>query len=82
MSIEKRIEFDPCDWEGMFDLMEKHGDSDMMMYGENEDGEDVSVSVYKDRIIVDTVQQNGWIRRNIYWRDYTVEELYSKSGKW
>lgn len=62
----------------MCDVMEKYGDSDMPFGGKNEDGENVLVSVYYDRIVIETFQSNGWTRFNSYWKDGTREEWYEK----
>lgn len=51
-----------------------------LFFGDNENLEEVMVSVAKDRIDVVTFQNNGWTRRNVYWRDGTREELFE--GKW
>ncbi len=75
---KNRIEFDPHDWKGMHDLMDRHKEFTSQYFGENEEGERVSISVNKDNITVVTFQSNGWTRENIYHRDYDVEELYHK----
>ena len=77
---ESAIELDPSDLDGMRKLMDEHGDSKFPFSGTNEDMEQVSISIAKDRIDVVTYQDNGWIRRNVYWRDGTREELFE--GKW
>lgn len=74
------LKFDPSDWDGMIDLMDKYGDSEMPFDGKNQDGEAVLVSISKDNIAVRTYQNNGWIRINTYWRDGTTEETYDGSG--
>ncbi len=77
---EQMIEFDPTNLASMNELMQKYGDSDTMKLGVNEIGEDVSISIYKDKIIVVTYQSNGWVRKNIYYPTGEREELYD--GKW
>ena len=72
----EQIYLDSTDWEGMFKLMDEHGDSKTMFPGTSENGEMVIISIFKDKIVTDTYQKNGWIRKNIYHRDFTVEELY------
>lgn len=76
----KGINFDPYDLDGMRKLMNEHGDSVSPFDGMNENMEQVSISIAKERIDVVTYQHNGWTRRNVYWRDGTREELYE--GKW
>ena len=41
-------------------------------------GEDVYISIFYDKIVTATTQANGWIRKNIYWRDGTREEMYER----
>jgi hypothetical protein len=62
-------------------LMEEYGDSDTDFIGENEDGEMVRMSIYYDKIIVTTYQNNHWIRKDYYDSDGEYEaEMYD--GKW
>lgn len=49
-----------------------------IMTAQNADGEKVLAAIKTDHIIMDTTQENGWIRRNILWHDGSTEELYSK----
>ena len=74
------VEFDSTDLDGMRRLMDEYGGSRASFDGRNENIEQVSISIAKDRIDVVTFQDNGWTRRNVYWRDGTREELYE--GKW
>lgn len=76
----KEIKFNPADHKGMIRLMDDYGDSNTMYPGTNEDGESVNISIYHDRIVVVTMQDNGWNRVNTYWRDGTREETFD--GKW
>ena len=46
--------------------------------GENEDGEKVIVSIDEESAEIKTLQDNGWIRINIYYPDGTEEELYTR----
>ena len=73
---KQRIEFDPTDWKGMHELMDRHEDFDTMYFGENADGEKTAISINEFNITHVTFQSNGWARENIYHYDYTVEELY------
>ncbi len=72
------IHFDPSDFNGILKLMDEYGDRKTMYPGTNENGEAVYISIFPDRIVVDTHQINDWTRRNIYHRDGTREELYEK----
>ena len=79
--IKDRIEFDPSDRIGMLNLMAQYGDSEEMMFGDNENGETIQISIFSDHIVVVTMQHNGWVRKNIYYKDsYDSEELYE--GRW
>lgn len=71
---------DPSDHDSLHRIMDEHGGSDIPFAGDNENMEEVMISVAKDRIDVVTFQSNGWTRRNVYWRDGTREELFE--GKW
>ena len=77
---QKQIAFDSSDLDGMLKLMDEHGDSKFPFTGTNEQMEQISISIAKDRIDVVTYQDNGWVRRNVYHRDGTREELFE--GKW
>ena len=62
-------------------IMAEYGDSDTAFLGTNADGETVEMSVYKDKIIVKTYQNNGWVRADYYNSDgYYEAEMYE--GKW
>ena len=73
---KQQIYLDPTDFESMISLMDKYGDSKYPYFGENEDGEMVSISIFPDKIVTMTYQSNGWHRKNVYWRDGTREELF------
>lgn len=79
---EEKLTFtiDPYDEAGLRKLMDKYGDDPRTFMGSNERMEDTASSIFKDHISVRTFQNNGWVRRNIYWRDGTREELYE--GRW
>lgn len=74
----KQIYLDPSDQEAMNKLMDELGDSETMFPGTSEHGEDVYISIFHDKIVTSTTQDNGWIRKNIYWRDGTREELFER----
>lgn len=77
MIIKDKIEFDPTDRIGMLNLMAQYGESEEMMFGENEQGETTQISIFPDHIVLVTMQHNGWVRKNIYYRDFCdTEELY------
>ena len=72
------VNFDSTDWKGMIDLMDHSDQFDSVCEGENSEGEKVLISINKDNITVQTFQDNGWMRENIYYRDCTVEELFHR----
>ena len=75
-----RIVIDPSDLNSMVKIMDKYGPLDTMLGGLNDNNEKTYNSIFKDKIVVVTNQKNGWVRKNIYWRDGTCEELFE--GKW
>ncbi|MCC8130308.1 MAG: hypothetical protein LUC38_07790 [Oscillospiraceae bacterium] len=73
-----KITFNPKDLKGMQNLMKTYGNSPEPFCGENENGEQITISVFSDRIAVVVMQGNGWSRVNSYYADGTVEETYEK----
>lgn len=69
---------DFSDLEGCRKIREQYGDSNCPFFGGNENGETVLISVFKDRISVQTFQDNGWVRTNTLWEDGFSEELYER----
>lgn len=67
----------PNDLESMIEIMDTYYDTETMFTGENELGEYVTISVFKDRIVVVTYQDNGYISEKTHWRDGTTEEVFS-----
>lgn len=63
-------------------IMDKYGDSSPEpFYGKNDNGELIRIDVFNNRIILETMQDNGWIRKNFYYRgEEMAEEVFS--GKW
>ena len=76
----KQIKFDPTDLGSMISLMNEYGNSTSMYPGTNDDGEEVFISIYHERIVVSTMQSNGWNRVNTYYRDGSRDETFD--GKW
>ena len=74
----EQIQFDPSDQEAMVRLMDEHGDSKTMYPGKNEHGEDVYISIFRDKSVTVTSQSNGWQRKNIYYRNGSREETYER----
>lgn len=71
-----KIEIDFGNHDAVVAAMDKYHHLDTMIFGENSEGESQFISIYQDKIYVDTCQSNGWVRKNIYHRDGTVEEMY------
>ena len=76
MKADKLIINDWHDLKHLKELMEEYGDSEYPFFGENENGENIIISIFKDRITVETFQHNGYCRVNHYHPDGTIEELY------
>ena len=74
------ISFDPSDLKAMRELMERYAEFESMLSGENEDGEPLTLSIDREKITTVTLQENGWVRVNVYHFDGTREELFD--GKW
>ena len=60
------------------ELKTKYGLINESMVGKNELGENVIVSIDDNCACVRTLQNNGWARINLYYKDGTCEELYQK----
>lgn len=60
----------------LVDLMNHADDYPYMLTGENQNGEFTTTSITPDCIILETLQDNGWIRKNVYYCDGLVEEIY------
>lgn len=59
------------------ELKNKHGYVEGLV-GENSDNETVIVTIDQESASIRTLQKNGWIRENIYYKDGTQEELYTR----
>ena len=72
------------DWSDMVvrdNIMDTHGDSVEPFYGHNQNGESIAIHVSHESIVLETMQDNGWVRKNYYYyNDDTCEELFD--GKW
>lgn len=74
------IEIDFTDHDAMCEVMDEYHTTRTMLLGKNEDGEMITASIFEDYIVLVTYQDNHWVRKNIYHRDGTIEELFD--GKW
>lgn len=75
---ETSVRVDFNDWNSIIDAMDKYSYLDHMIFGTNQDGEKIAMSIWEDKIILNTYQSNGWTRINIYYRDGDVEESYER----
>ena len=71
-----KIDFD--DFDAMRELMRNHEKYDTSLIGENGNHESVVIGIYADCIVTETLQDNGWTRKNVLWDDGTIEELYER----
>lgn len=74
------IRIDFSDRKAMYELMDEYHDIDTMLFGESDEGEMTTTSIFKDKIVHVTYQNNGWVRVNVLHRDGELEELFD--GKW
>lgn len=78
--MKETIYIDFQDLAAMRKVMDKYHTTKTMLFGENDDGEMTTTSIFKDKIVLVTYQSNHWVRKNILHRDGTIEELFD--GKW
>ena len=74
----EEVNFKTDDWKAMLELMQHHKDFPMPLCGKNGSNENIIVSINSDNITIETCQNNGWMRTNVYWNDFTTEELYGR----
>lgn len=72
------IKFD--DQKQLVSLMDKFGEKGEILAGDNNNGEPSIVKVSKSCVVVETYQDNGWLKVEYYHRDGTYEETYG--GRW
>lgn len=79
-AIEKdvTVRVDFGDWRSIIDAMDNYSHIDHMIFGKNSEGERIAMSIWSDKIILNTFQSNGWTRINIYYRDGDTEETYDR----
>ena len=82
LNTNRDIKLYTDDQESMVALMDELGSEtdDTLYSGVNEGGETLHISIYPDKISVRVFQGNGWLRRSVYHRDGTSEEIYG--GRW
>lgn len=60
------------------ELIEYLEGKEVPVFGKNENCENVIYTTDGEHVVVRTYQNNGWIRKNIYHKDGTVEEIFEK----
>lgn len=70
------IMIDTKDYTSLISLMDRADEFEYPLFAKNESGEDQLISVNNDNITIETFQSNGVTRKNIYHRDYMMEELF------
>ena len=77
LNTDRDIKLDTDDRESLVALMDELGsETDTFYSGVNESGETLHISIFPDKISVLVFQGNGWLRRSVYHRDGTSEEIY------
>lgn len=80
MTSIDNITIDFSNLDSICEAMDKYHATKASLLGKNDAGEMVLTSIYEDQIVLMTYQDNHWIRKNVYHRDGTVEEMFD--GKW
>ncbi len=78
--MEGTIRIDFSDLEAMREVMDKYHTTETMLFGESEEGEMTTTSIFEDKIVHVTYQKNHWVRKAILHRDGSREEMFD--GKW
>lgn len=76
---ELSARFDTID--GRKEIIQQYADSDTMFTGVNADGETVFLSVSETGMVLNTHQENGWVRVN-YYDESGLATGESFDGKW
>lgn len=75
-----KFSIDLSDLTGSRKLMDEFGDSTVPFFGHNDEGETTMTSITHESIVMQTYQDNGWIRENWLHYDGTREETFK--GRW
>lgn len=75
--MQEQFNLDYNDIDSIIDVMDRYSDSDMPYFGDDTEGNMTMISVYPDTIIVKTFLNNDSTRTNYFYRDGTIEEIYS-----
>lgn len=71
-----KIMVDTKDYLSLINLMDRANEFKYPLFAKNESGENQLISINNDNITIETFQNNGITRQNVYHRDYTKEELF------
>lgn len=74
------IKIDFQDLPAMRKVMDEYHTTETMLFGENTEGEMTTTSIFEDKIVVVTYQNNHWVRKNTLYRDGSMDEMFD--GKW
>lgn len=77
-NIQKDMQVNFTDYSQITRLMKTYGNSNHMFFGENENGESITISVQPNSVTVETLQHNGWTRINTYYENGTIEEMFRR----
>ena len=75
-----KLEINGKDYDLVYDIEElcaKYSHLDHALIGETVEGETIMISINKGEVITEVYQDNGWVRKNIYYLDGSSEELYN-----
>lgn len=70
------IEINFSDLEAMKKVMDEYHTTNTMLFGENSDGEFTTTSIFRDKIVVVTYQENDYVCESTLHRDGTIEHIY------
>lgn len=71
-----KLSIDLSDLIGSRKLMDELGDSKTFFVGHNEYGETTHTSISHESIVMETFQDNGWLRQDWLYYDGTTCEIY------
>ncbi len=71
-----KIMIDTKDYSDLISLMDRADEFKYPLSAKNESGENQLISINNENVTIETFQNNGVTRQNIYHRDYTSEELF------
>lgn len=76
-----KITIDLSDLKGSRKLMDEQVYGTTSLIGNNDHGEKTYASISKESIIIETYQENGWVRQNWLHYDGSREEIFDRRWK-